>query len=138
QPDVLLIRASVDLQNPKRATACGWSGRDFFEDERRTEQIPLGSEGQSFLGQGWHAREQTGDGTEFRWTSATEAEVLLPLARAGTLRVYVSALPFRYPRAPDATIDITVNGTRLAPQPMSPAFRTYEWIVPVERMRVGF
>ena len=31
RPDVVLARASVDLNNPRRAGLCGWSGRDLFE-----------------------------------------------------------------------------------------------------------
>ncbi len=51
QPDLALVRATVDLNNPQRATACGWPGRVLLH-ERQEDLLPIGEEGRPLLGQG--------------------------------------------------------------------------------------
>jgi hypothetical protein len=136
-PDVVMVRASVDLDNPRRATVCGWSGRDFFETGVE-EQVPLTARGETWLGLGWHAAERSTAGADFRWTSAREAEVLVPLARAGTVRVRLRAEPFVYPGSKPATIALTVNAAKLPAREMRAGGDVYEWMVPADVWREGF
>ena len=79
-PDVVLARASVDLNNPRRASFCGWSGRDLFESGLE-ERVSFGPSGENSFGTGWHGAERSNEGVDFRWTSAREAEVLIPLTK---------------------------------------------------------
>ena len=136
-PDVVLARASVDLNNPRRASVCGWSGRDLFESGLE-ERLPLGRSGENSFGAGWHAPELSNQGVDFRWTAAREAEVLIPLTRIGTIMVRVHAAPFTYPGAQATSIGLKVNGETLPARPMQSGVSPYEWSVPPEMWHQGF
>ena len=137
QPDVVLARASVDLNNPRRASVCGWSGRDLFESGLE-ERVPLGPSGENSFGAGWHGPEISNEGVDFRWTSAREAEVLIPLTKLGTVTVRVRAAPFSYPGSSATTIALKVNAETLAERRMQPGSGIYEWTVPPEVWHQGF
>ena len=136
-PDVVLARASVDLNNPRRASLCGWSGRDLFESQLE-ERLPLGPSGENSFGAGWHGPEISNEGVDFRWTSAREAEVLIPLTKLGTVTVRLRAAPFSYPGSPTLAIALKVNGETLPERRMQPGSATYEWTVPAEIWHEGF
>jgi transmembrane protein TMEM260 (protein O-mannosyltransferase) len=136
-PDVVLARASVDLNNPRRASVCGWSGRDLFESGLE-ERLPLAPSGENSFGAGWHGPEISNEGVDFRWTSAREAEVLIPLTRLGTVTVRVRAAPFSYPGSSATTIALKVNAETLAERRMQPGSGFYEWTVPAELWHEGF
>lgn len=136
-PDVAMVRASVDLDNPRRASVCGWSGRDFFESGVQ-EQVPLGASGETWFGRGWHGAERSTAGQDFRWTAAEEAEVLVPLARTGSIVVRLRAGPFVHPGSARPAIGLTVNAATLPPQPMTNASSVYEWTVPADVWHSGF
>jgi transmembrane protein TMEM260 (protein O-mannosyltransferase) len=136
-PDIVLARASVDLNNPRRASFCGWSGRDLFESGPE-ERVPFGPSGENSFGAGWHGAERSTDGVDFRWTSAQEAEVLVPLTRMGAITVRVRASPFTYPGSPQQTLALQVNGDTLTARPMQKGWDTYEWTVPAGMWRRGF
>ena len=137
RPDVLMVRAVVDLNNPKRATVCGWSGQDLFESGD-VEHISLGRDGETLFGTGWHASEQPDAGALFRWTAAKAADVLVPLAQTGTIRVRVRALPFDYPGAAPHALSLTLNGVTFPAQAMAANWAIYEWTVPESAWRSGF
>jgi hypothetical protein len=137
QPDIVLARASVDLNNPRRASLCGWSGRDLFESGP-DERVPFGSAGENSFGAGWHGAERSSDGVDFRWTSAREGEVLVPLTKVGTVTVRVRASPFAYQGAPPQELALKINGETLPSHPMQNGWRTYEWTVPAGMWRHGF
>lgn len=137
RPDVALVRAWVDLDNPRRATVCGWSGRDFFESGSE-EHVPVGSGGETWFGAGWHGVEHSNAGVEFRWTSAREAEVLVPLARTGTIAVRLRVSPFEYPGSPRSLVTLTVNSMKLESRPISAGWGVYEWTVPANIWHAGF
>ena len=135
--DIVLARASVDLNNPRRASFCGWSGRDLFESGL-DERVPFGSSGENSFGAGWHGAERSTDGVDFRWTSAREAEVLVPLTKIGTITVRVRASPFTYSGSPPQALALKINGDTLAARPMQNGWSTYEWTVPASTWRQGF
>ncbi len=137
RPDVVLARASVDLNNPRRASLCGWSGRDFFESGL-DERLPLGPSGENSFGAGWHGPEISSQGEDFRWTSAPEAEVLIPLTRLGTVTVRVRAAPFIYPGSPAMAIALKVNATVFPERRMQPGAGIYQWAIPTEVWHQGF
>jgi hypothetical protein len=137
RPDVVLAKASVDLNNPRRASLCGWSGRDLFESGRE-ERLPLGPSGENSFGAGWHGPEISNEGINFRWTSAREAEVLIPLTRLGIVTVRVRAAPFNYPGSSATGIALKVNGQTLQERRMQPGSAIYEWTVPAEVWHQGF
>ena len=136
-PDIVLARASVDLNNPRRAGLCGWSGRDFFESGT-DERLSFGSSGENSFGAGWHGPERSNEGVDFRWTSAREAEVLIPLTKLGTITVRVRAAPFTYAGSARLTMGLKINDQMLAARPMETGVGTYEWIVPAEAWHEGF
>jgi hypothetical protein len=136
-PDLVLARASVDLNNPRRASFCGWSGRDLFESGRE-ERLPFGPSGENSFGTGWHGAERSNEGVDFRWTSAREAEVLIPLTKIGTITVRVRAAPFTYPGSQQMTLVLKVNGETLTARPMQAGLGMYEWAVPAQLWRQGF
>jgi hypothetical protein len=136
-PDVVLARASVDLNNPRRASFCGWSGRDLFESGLE-ERLPLGPSGENSFGAGWHGSERSNEGVDFRWTSAREAEVLIPLTKIGTIIVRLRAAPFTYPGAKQMTLVLKVNGEAVSARPMQAGSSMYEWVVPSQVWHQGF
>src|SRR5260221_1916352 len=135
-PEVALVRASVDLNNPLRATVCGWSGRDYF-GSATIEHPLLGADGDAMFGQGWLAAERAGDGSDIRWTSQAKAELALPLSRVGLMRVQLRLRPFTPPSSLPRTIAISVNGARLPSQPLVSEWRQYDWVVPEAALRPG-
>ena len=137
RPDIVLARASVDLNNPKRASLCGWSGRDLFESGS-DERLTLGRSGENSFGAGWHGPEISSQGVEFRWTSAREAEILIPLTRLGTITVQVRAAPFTYPGSQPTAIGLKVNAEMLTARSMQTSVGVYEWTVPSELWHQGF
>jgi hypothetical protein len=137
RPDVVLARASVDLNNPRRAGLCGWSGRDLFESGV-DERLSFGPSGENSFGAGWHGSERSNEGVDFRWTSAKEAEVLIPLTKLGTITVRVRAAPFTYAGSPRMSIGLKVNDEMLSAQPMQAGVTTYEWTVRSDVWHEGF
>jgi hypothetical protein len=137
RPDIVLARASVDLNNPRRASLCGWSGRDLFESGLE-EHLALGPSGENSFGAGWHGPERSNEGLDFRWTSAREAEVLIPLTKLGTITVRVRAAPFTSADSPINTIGLKVNAETFPAQPLQRGVGTYEWTVPAEAWHEGF
>lgn len=136
-PDIVLARASVDLNNPRRASFCGWSGRDLFESGAE-EHIAFGASGENSFGAGWHGAERSNEGVDFRWTAARDAEVLVPLSNIGPITVRLGANPFAYPGSPPQLLTLNVNGEMLTTRPMESGWRVYEWTVPASLWRQGF
>lgn len=85
RPDIAFMKASADLQNPLRATACGWSGRDLLRG-RASDELAVGIDGDGFFGEGWKAPNRDNNGP-FRGSIGHRAELALPLAQAGALRL---------------------------------------------------
>ncbi len=137
RPAVTLVRATVDLNNPRRASVCAWSGRDFFS-HALLEQVPVGAEGDAWFGRGWHGSERGHEGRQFRWTAEREAEVLVPLARTGSIAVRLRAQPFLYPGGPKPLVSLTVNALKLPARSMADDVSVYEWIVPETAWSAGF
>jgi len=131
-----LLRATVDLNNPKRASVCGWSGRTLF-DEADTERLAFGAQDETLLGQNWHAAESS-EGFDFRWTSGRNAEVLMPLERTAHAIVRVHAKPFTYPGAAVQSIALSINGADLPARTMSNDWAAYEWNVDERYWFAGF
>ncbi len=111
------------------------SERALFDDSQRLEIIRVGS--RAFFGDGWHLPEQTGTPDEYRWTAASEAEVMIPMTRVRPVRLRVHARPSAPPDAFPATIAIRVNETQLRAQDLRRGYSEYEWELPVAALREG-
>ena len=68
-----------------------------FEGRARRYEVPLGDA--KTAGAGWHPLEREA-GRWFRWTSASAATLLVPLARTGPIVVTVDASPATGSEAP--------------------------------------
>jgi hypothetical protein len=121
RPAIALIRATADLQNPLRATVCGWSGRDLLQG-KAVDQVPVGADGDAMFGQGWQPAEQDAGGA-FRRSSRDEAEMVLPLAQTGPLRLSVHARLAGEAREGALLVGL-LNGHEFSFRPMTPEWTT--------------
>jgi len=107
----------------------------LLRPDRRSEVLLMGRDAQAQLtGAGWSSVDWD-NGGPFRWMTATEARVILPLSRSSARRIRVEAL--RDARSPDTTMLLRVNGTELTPVPVLPGWHVYEWAVPEDCMAPG-
>ena len=85
------------------------------------------------VGTGW-SRVGADAGGGYRWMTAAEARVLLPVAGAGARRIRIQAL--READGP-TSIRLAVNGVDLPWQTLERGWRTYEWDLPEDLIRPG-
>jgi hypothetical protein len=71
----------------------------------------------------------------YRWMTATEARVLLPIAMQGGRRIRVQALLAEQGAA--RSVQLRLNGTELGSQALRAGWNTYEWTVPAGAFREG-
>jgi hypothetical protein len=133
-PRVLWARATVDLNNPRRAVFCNWSRADFLAGDR-TAAIALGEEGDAFFGQGWMADEPINEGGEMRRTSEQTAEVLVPLSTPHRIRIRFHGRALGTVEAHAVTV--VINGRALPAQRMGHVWTTFDWDAPAELWRAG-
>ena len=91
-------------------------------------EIDIGSAGdERYLGRGWAARERNPDMT-FRWASAREAIVVVPVKESDDYRLELRAAPFTYPDAPPQAVNLFVNGSLAGRLEIGPgmAWHTFE------------
>lgn len=139
-PRIALVRASVDLNNPLRATACGSSIREFFaSDTQAVERVVFSADGDALFGQGWMSPDNNGAGTYFRWMSRDRADVLVPVARDGAaVHVRLRAVPFGLPADVPYNLALAVNGISVGARPLVEDWTVYEWDLPADRLLRGF
>jgi hypothetical protein len=135
-PDVAYLRVSVDLNNPLRASACGWAGRDLLRGKPE-DRVPIGEDGRALFGRGWGDFEATSIG-DVRWTSAGAADVLLPLGAALPGMIALRAKPFGDPGVFPRHLTLTMNGRALEGQALRAGWQDYQWAVPEGALRPGF
>ncbi len=100
----------------------------LLRPDRRTEVLLMGRNAQAQLtGAGWSSVDWD-DGGPFRWMTATEARLVLPVSGGSGGHIRIQAL--RDERSPASTMRLRVNGTELTPQPLQPGWHVYEWAVP--------
>ncbi len=135
RPTRAWARASVDLNNPRRARVCGWS-RDGFFDKGTTAVIATGPDGTAYFGQGWLEPEAVAGQSSARRVAGSDAEILVPLAVTGAIRVRFDAM------APEAgaegRIEVVVNGRSVGARQVSSAWRTFEWTTLADVWKPGF
>jgi hypothetical protein len=85
-------------------------------------------------GDGWSPVEADDIGA-WRWMTATEARLVLPIARPEATRVRVQAL-LEDVHGP-TTIRLRLNGTDLPWQTLREGWQVYEWPAPVDALRLG-
>jgi hypothetical protein len=95
----------------------------------------MGRDEQSQLtGDGWSAVAWDEAGP-FRWMTAIEARVILPVSGASGSRIRIQAL--RDEHTPASTVRLRVNGAELPSLPLQSGWHVYEWIVPPGRVTAG-
>jgi hypothetical protein len=85
---------------------------------------------------GWHNRERAGS-EDFRWIAATEAEVVVEVARMGQIRVQIEAGPPPASRALAPTLSLQVNDEQFAAYALEPGNQVYSWLVPATVWKAG-
>jgi hypothetical protein len=113
-----------------------WSLYDRLEGRTYNNiAIDLGDSGdETFLTRGWLAPER-GLGGTFRWTTGELAAIVVPLKTADRYRLEMACEPFTPPNAPRQTIEVVVNGTRVAYVGLQPGMGRYEVEVPEAALR---
>jgi hypothetical protein len=101
------------------------------------ERMLMDNARDELLGAGWYAFEDDGrDG--FRWTSSTDAHLLVPLNRSGALEVRVDALvPAPSEHSPLGPVTLVVNGRALAAQRGVGGWNMYRWHIPADVVKPG-
>ena len=118
------------------ATLCAAPpAEDELFGDRTQAPIRLGS--RTLFGDGWHSPERVGTPDEFRWTAAPEAELLVPLARSGPVRLRIRARPGASADESGSTLAVRVNDHQLAAHPLRRRVSQYEWIIPAAALRAG-
>lgn len=136
--DGAVMRARVDLDNPKRATFCSHPLAEVDAWPASVDRADVALEGtHAAFADGWHALERRADGQGFRWTS-DRATLVLPLASPRAATLTLTAEPFSYPGRPrDATITLIVNGRRVGDRALPDGWRRLTWDVSVDLWRRG-
>ena len=129
-------RALARMASPGAAaslTAVDYQGL-LRTPDRVSEVLVMSRDEQSQLvGTGW-SRVDADPGGPFRWMTATEARVLMPLARAGARRIRIQA--FREAVGP-SSIRLALDGVALPWQPLRSGWQAYEWELPADLALVG-
>ena len=89
---------------------------------------------QLFLANGWSSidSDETGTGG-LTTTTGTTSEILLPCLAGDCTTVGLQMRPF----GDSGDVTLAVNGTELASQPATGAWRLYKWAVPSAALHVG-
>lgn len=98
-------------------------------------RIDLGGDDGWLIGEGWHQPEQEGPVT-FRWATGN-ASVFVPLDHADDLRVQVRLHAFGFPRAPEQSLTVIVNGHPHGPMSISSDWNTSEVLTRRDVWRAG-
>ena len=122
---------------PVPSLCAGTVGLDglFADASVRRARIDVAGQGELFA-HGWVAAGRSTDGSA-RSTNGPEAEVLLPLWRAGPGRIRVVARPSADSDATSGTLALRVNGIPLGDRPIGAGWVTYEWPLPDRILQVG-
>jgi hypothetical protein len=131
QPSRVIVKARTIGSQPLQATVCPdpLSGADLFDDVVTRNSIPIGPEGRSYFVSGWHEPEPPRG--YYRWTSAREARLVVPLAEPDDIRFTIGAEPRRSPGGPDdSEVALVVNGHAFESHRMQRGAHDYEWTVP--------
>jgi hypothetical protein len=112
------------------------SANRFLSDPLRPYgRLDIGAADQWWLDEGWYSAEREGAIT-FRWATQ-EAQLLVPLDHRATLRTEIRSHSFAYPRAPEQTVVLSVNGQPLPTVALGPDWQTLAWRVPESYWRRG-
>ncbi|HWB18180.1 MAG TPA: hypothetical protein VG538_17380 [Vicinamibacterales bacterium] len=129
-----LAFAAANRMGPARFDLL-YAGRFFSRRDEASARIDVGSDDDSYVGDGWHARESDGTRT-FRW-ARSRVDLLVPMARAMDAVVRVDLQPFPAPGRVQ-TLTLRVNGQSVAaPTAIAPGWQRTDITVPATRWRAG-
>jgi hypothetical protein len=129
-----LAFAAANRMGPARFDLL-YAGRFFSRRDETSARIDIGSDDDSYVGDGWHARESDGTRT-FRW-ARSRVDLLVPMARAMDAVVRVDLQPFPAPGRAQ-TLTLRINGQSVAaPTAIAPGWQRTDIAVPAARWRAG-
>ena len=131
-------RATVDLNNPKRATICSHpvGAVDAWPADQSRVTINADAGNVEFSG-GWFAIERRpADNMVFRWMSDS-AVLVVPIERPRDAIVRITAEPLTYPGRRGGAMTLVVNGYRFPARPLPDERTTLSWTVPLMHWRGG-
>jgi hypothetical protein len=108
----------------------------FFDANIEPLHIQFGPIHEDLLGYGWYPPERA-NAFDFRWTSRTEADVLVPLARPLAFRVTVSVMPLLPPHEATATVRLKINDLDLGARTIAAGWSDSTWEVPSSFWKPG-
>jgi hypothetical protein len=104
--------------------------------DRRSEVLLMARGEQAQLaGDGWSPVDFD-IGGPYRWMTASESMLVVPVAAPDATHIRVQALRQPNPGGP-AMVSLRINEITLAPQPMLSGWHAYEWRVPENVLRQG-
>ena len=104
--------------------------------DRRSEVLAMARDEQAQLtGDGWSPVDFD-IGGPYRWMTASESLLVMPVAAPDATHIRVQALRQPTPGGP-TMVSLRINETTLAPQPMLSGWNAYEWRVPENTLRAG-
>ena len=130
--------AAARVTQPASAPATAFSVETtglLRSPDRSSEVLLMARDEQAQLtGAGWSAVEADAV-TPFRWLTAPEARLVLPLAMDSARAIRIQA---RYDQQPaDAALSVRLNDVALPPQVLRSGWSTYEWMVAPGTLRPG-
>ncbi|HTQ06298.1 MAG TPA: acyltransferase [Polyangiaceae bacterium] len=88
------------------------------------------------LGPGWSGFEQTRDGDSFSWCAAKACSVTVDATKAEQF-VRLRGFPYMYPGGPTQTLKVSVNGTPVGNQTLTPSPTVYQFKAPASVWKDG-
>ena len=103
--------------------------------DRVSEVLLMGRDEQAQLtGDGWSDVDWDAVGP-YRWMTATEARLVLPVVGTHPSRIRIQA--YRREASAATAVRLRVNGTELSSQPLTAGWNAYEWVVPTGLLMAG-
>ena len=103
--------------------------------DRVSEVLLMGRDEQAQLtGDGW-SEVDWDDVGPYRWMTATEARLVLPVVGTHASRIRIQA--YRREASGATAVRLRVNGTELSSQPLTAGWNAYEWAVPTGLLMAG-
>lgn len=103
--------------------------------DRASDVLLMGRDDQAQLtGSGWSPVDWDAGGP-YRWMTATEARLVLPIAKRDWRRIRVQAL--RTEQSAAMSIRLRLNGSEVPSQPLRAGWHAYEWTVPAGAVSEG-
>jgi hypothetical protein len=114
-----------------------WSLLDRLEGRTYNNiDVDIGDRGdEMFLTGGWLTPERDAAGRTFRWTTGPLAAIVVPLKAADRYVLSAVVEPFAPPGIARQTLEVVVNGTRVAHLGLRDGFERHDVVIPASALR---